>query len=306
MKINHRILFAALALIACADNPAEPHFTGGGTTTFRLTDAPFPYDKVSRVDIFVVRVQASWAGDTSAAATNDFITVADVNRKINLLALEGGLSDELGTANIPKGAIKAVRLIIDTDQSSITMKTGAVLTGSSNPGIAWQSSAGIATLNAEVTDHIDVPEEGTDVVLDFDVGRAFIDPADVTPPCGCAGFIFSAVVRAAQVSRTGSITGIVRLGSSNGPVAAEATVELKLGNPSSPSYTWSTLSTARTDANGAFKFAYVNRSTFYTEKQPAWSYMIVATKASGTSGAQTVTVIAGADNPAGVVVVPQS
>jgi hypothetical protein len=309
MKINHRNLWLALAAavaLGCGDDPAEPHFTGGGTTTFRLTDAPFPYDKVSRVDVFVVKVQASWAGDTSAAATNDFVTVADVNRKINLLALEGGLSDELGTANIPKGAIKAVRLIIDTDQSSITMKTGEVLTGSSSPGIAWQSSAGIATLNAEVTDNIDVPDEGTDVVVDFDVGRAFIDPADVTPPCGCAGFIFSPVVRAAQVSRTGSISGTVKLGSSSGPAAAEATVELKLGNPNNPSNTWSTVSTARTDANGVFKFAYVNRSTFYTERQPGWSYMIVATKASGTSGAKTVTVIAGADNAAGAVIVPQS
>src|SRR5215210_4304841 len=117
-----RIANAALLaiIVACSETPLEPHFTGGGPTTFRLTDAPFPYDKVSRVDVYVVKVQASWAGDTSAAATNDFVTVADVNRKINLLALTGGLSDELGTANIPKGAIKAIRLIIDTDQSSIT------------------------------------------------------------------------------------------------------------------------------------------------------------------------------------------
>ena len=308
MKINHRILFLALATgVACSDGTSpEPQFTGGGTTTFRLTDAPFPYDKVSRVDVFVVKVQASWAGDTSAAATNDFVTVANVNRKIDLLSLEGGLSEVLGTANIPKGAIKAVRLIIDTDQSTITMKTGAVLTGSSSPGIAWQSSAGIATLNATVEDNIAVPEEGTDVVIDFDVGRAFIDPADVSPPCGCSGFTFSPVVRAVQVSRTGSISGSVRLGSATGPVAAEATVELKLGNPSNSAGTWATVSTARSDANGNFKFAYVNQSTFYTSKNAAWSYMVVATKASGQSGAKPVTVVAGADNAVGVVSVPQS
>jgi hypothetical protein len=308
MKINHRILFLALAAAAACSNGTspEPQFTGGGTTTFRLTDAPFPYDKVSRVDIFVVKVQASWAGDTSAGATNDFVTVANVNRKIDLLSLEGGLSDVLGTAAIPRGAIKAIRLVIDTDQSSITMKTGAVLTGSSNPGIAWQSSAGIATLNATIDDNIAIPDEGTDVVIDFDVGRAFLDPADISPPCGCAGFIFSPVLRAAQVSRTGSISGSVRLGSATGPVAAEATVELKLGNPNNPSTTWSTISTTRSDANGAFKFAFVTQSAFYTAKQAGWSYMVVATKASGQSGAKAVIVVAGADNPAGVVSVPQS
>src|SRR4051812_8183962 len=273
-----RIASAAMlaAVVSCSEStPPDTPFTGGGPTTFRLVDAPFPYNNVSRVDIFVVKVQASWAGDTSAAAAGDFVTVADVNRKINLLALNGGLSDQLGTANIPKGAIKAIRLIIDTDQSSITMKTGAVLTGSTNPGIAWQSSAGIATLNATIKDNIDVPDAGTDVVVDFDVGRPFIDPAEVTPPCGCSGFIFSPVLRAAQVSRTGSVTGTVRLGSSTGPLAAEATVELKLGNPTNPPSNWATISTTRTDANGAFKFAFASQSTLYTHVQPSWSYMVV-------------------------------
>jgi hypothetical protein len=303
------IITAALlaAMVACGDATSpEPQFTGGGPTTFRLTDAPFPFSTVARVDIFVVKVQASWAGDTSAAALGDFITVADVNRKINLLALDGGLSDALGTANIPEGAIKAIRLIIDTDQSSITMKTGEVLTGSSSPGIAWQSSAGIATLNATIEDNIAVPEEGTDVVIDFDVGRAFLDPADVEPPCGCTGFIFSPVLRAAQVSRTGSVSGMVRIGSVSGLAADEATVELKLGNPSSPSNTWATISTTKTDANGAFKFAYVTQSDFYTRTDASRSYLVVASNASGQSAAKTVTVVAGADNSAGLVVVPQN
>jgi hypothetical protein len=305
MRIFTAVILASA--VACSEStPPEPQFTGGGPTTFRLTDAPFPYDKVARVDVYVVKVQASWAGDTSAAATNEFVTVANVNRKIDLLSLEGGLSEVLGSANIPKGAIKAVRLVIDTDQSSITMKTGAVLTGSSNPGIAWQSSAGIATLNATVEDHIAVPDEGTDVVIDFDVGRAFIDPAEVTPPCGCAGFIFSPVLRAAQVSRTGSVSGSARLGSSTGPAAAEATVELKLGNPNNSPGTWATVSTTRTDANGNFKFAFVSRSSLYTQVQPAWSYMVVVTKASGQSGAKPVAVVSGADAAAGIVVVPQS
>jgi hypothetical protein len=291
MRIVTVFLLASVA--ACSEStPPEPQFTGGGPTTFRLTDAPFPFDKVSRVDVYVVKVQASWAGDTSAAATNDFVTVASVNRKIDLLALEGGLSDVLGSANIPKGAIKAVRLIIDTDQSSITMKTGAVLTGSTNPGIAWQSSAGIATLNATVEDNIAVPDEGTDVVIDFDVGRAFIDPAEVEPPCGCAGFIFSPVLRAAQVARTGQLSGTVRLGSASpsGPPVAEATVHLKLGNPSNPQNTWATVSTARTDVNGSFAFAYVRPSDLFRSD---WSYMLVATKAGASSGAAAATVYAG-------------
>jgi len=299
-----KLAFLLLALGAgCSPTPPDVF---GGPTTFRLTDAPFHYDSVASVDVFVVRVQVSWAADTSTSNIDDFATVATVGRKINLLALEGGLTDLLGTAAIPKGAIRAVRLIIDTDQSSITMKNGAVLDGSSSPGIAWQSSAGIATLNATVEDNITVPSEGTDVVIDFDVGRAFLNASDVAGSGAQTGFVFSPVLRAAAAERTGSVSGSVKLGSATGPAAVEATVELKLGNPNNPSNTWSTLSTARTDANGNFKFAYVTRSSFYTVTNPGYSYMVVATKGSGQSAAKAVTVVAGADNPAGVVTVPQS
>ena len=155
-------------------------------------------------------------------------------------------------------------------------------------------------------DHIAVPSGGTDVVIDFDVGRAFIDPSVVEPPTTHQGFIFSPVLRAAQVSRTGSISGTVRLGSGTGPLAPEATVELKLGNPSNPSNTWGVVSTARTDANGVFKFGYVTRSEMFTRVNPAWSYMVVATKGPGQSGAKAVTVLAGSDAPTGILIVPTS
>lgn len=302
-----RIANAALlaVVVACSESTSpDKGFSGGGLTTFRLTDAPFPFNTVARVDIHVVQVQASWAGDTSAAAASDFVTVADVNRTINLLALQGGLTDELGTANIPKGAIKAVRMIIDTDKSSITLNSGAVLTGSTNPGIAWQSSAGIATLNAEVTDNIAVPDEGTDVVIDFDIGRSFIDPAEVSPPCACTGFIFSPQgLRAVESSRTGSVTGTVRY---SGVAAgqADATVELKLGNPNSPSNTWATVSTTKSDASGNFKFAYVTRSTFWS--QAGWTYMVVASHAAAQATITNVLVSAGANTAVGSVTLPSS
>jgi hypothetical protein len=72
----------------------------------------------------------------------NFVTLATPRRRINLLALQNGVTDELGSVNLPAGAITSVRMMIDTDSSSITLKNGTVLTGKSSPGIAWQSSAG--------------------------------------------------------------------------------------------------------------------------------------------------------------------
>jgi hypothetical protein len=50
-----------------------------------LTDAPFPYDRVARVDLFIVSVSASLSPDTGSAAV--FVTLAAPNRRINVLAL---------------------------------------------------------------------------------------------------------------------------------------------------------------------------------------------------------------------------
>lgn len=305
MNALRYFVFASMCLgmAACGESTISDAFEPtGGPTTFRLTDAPFPYDRVARADIFVVRVLASWGADTSSAAAGSFATVATVNRKIDLLSLESGLSELLGTSNIPPGAIKAIRLVIDTDQSSITMKDGSVLTGNSTPGIAWQSSAGIATLNATVEDHIDVPAEGTDVVIDMDVGKSFIDPAELSPPSSYKGFIFSPVLRAAQVRRTGSASGIVKQGSATGPAINEATIQLKLGNPGSPENTWATVATTRSSATGAFKFGFVTRSAFYS--QAGWTYMVVATKGAARAVVTGVTVAAGSNTAVGSVIVP--
>ena len=111
------LALGALLLVSCsgADEAARP---AGGKTRTLITDDPFPYSRVASVDVFVVSVSASVNPDTGASGA--FVTLAEPNRRINLLALQNGLTDELGTADLPSGAITAVRLIIDTDRSTTT------------------------------------------------------------------------------------------------------------------------------------------------------------------------------------------
>src|SRR5262245_58190136 len=111
--MRHLIRSAALAAavlvtISCGSDvtivPVVPGGPGGpgpgssGTTRTLLTDAPFPYDRVARVDLYVVSVSGSLSPDTSATAGGNFMTLASPNRRINVLALNGGLTDELGQA----------------------------------------------------------------------------------------------------------------------------------------------------------------------------------------------------------------
>ena len=136
IRLATLIIGISLPAATCSDSGGSVA-PGAGVTRTLLTDDPFPYYRVARVDLFIVSVSASIAPDTAGSA-NGFVTLATPNRSVNVLALQNGLTDELGTADLRSGAITAVRLVIDTDRSSITLKNGAVLTGNTHPGIAWQ------------------------------------------------------------------------------------------------------------------------------------------------------------------------
>jgi hypothetical protein len=305
----HRSLIGALLLAtgSCSDATSV---SIAGTTSTLLTDAPFPFDRVARVDLYVVSVSASLNPDTSSTQGGSFFTLATPNRRINVLALQGGITDELGKSNIPTGAITAVRMVIDTDSSSITLKNGSVLTGRSTPGIQWQSSAGRPTLNALIHEQIRVPNAGAVVVVDFDVGKAFITPQELKPASTDSGFIFSPVIHAADATRTGSIAGVVRAHTTSGAGVVDASLRLYLGIPSQPENTWSTLATTRTDATGAFKFSYVTRSAFWTATPTLAGYTYIvavdppATAQLGRMLVPNVTVSAGTQTTVGTVILP--
>jgi hypothetical protein len=305
---THRPVRAVLTLLvvlaACSDGGGAG-LAGDHATRILLTDAPFPFDRVQRVDLYVVSVSGSLTADTSASGS--FVTLAAPNRSIDLLGLQHGVTDELGAIELPEGVITAVRLIIDTDRSSITLKDGTVLTGRSTPGIAWQSSAGRPVLNALIHEQIAVPDSGGTVVIDFDVGKAFLTPQELDPTSTDEGFIFSPVLRAADGTKTGAIVGVVRSG---GSAVEDASLRLYLGDPAAAEATWSVLATARTDAVGAFRFSYVTRSAYWTQV-PAQSdsrYIVAVDPPSGVAATRAlvpnVAVTAGGEADLGTIVLP--
>jgi hypothetical protein len=293
-----------LSLVACSDRSSQDP-GGENMTRVLLTDDPFPFDRVERVDLYVVSVSGSLSPDTSAAGS--FVTLATPNRTIDLLALQNGVTDELGALELPEGIITAVRLMIDTDRSSITLKDGTVLTGSSTPGIAWQSSAGRPVLNALIHEQIEVPDAGGTVVIDFDVGKAFITPQELDPASTDEGFIFSPVLRAADGTKTGSIAGVVQSG---GTPVEDASLRLYLGNPANAENTWSVLGTAHSDAAGAFEFSFVTRSAYWAQvpAQATSTYIVAVDPPSGLVAERAlvsgVSVTAGHETALGTIDLP--
>lgn len=302
------MLAALLASAACNGDSGQPA-GGAGTSRVLLTDDPFPYDRVARVDLYVVSLSASLNADTSATAGGDFTTLVAPHRLINVLALQNGLTYQLGTVALPHGAITAVRLVIDTDSSSITLTDGRVLTGSSNPGIHWQSSAGRPVLNALINEQIVVHDTGAVIVVDYDVGQAFIKPQEIDPFSTDSGFIFSPVLRATDATRSGSIAGTVRAHSAGGAVVPDASLRLYLGNPSMPENTWGVLATTKSDVHGDFRFAYVTRSSYWSTVGPAGRAYIVAVDPPTSAGLgrtllPNVQVATGVETAVGTAVLP--
>jgi hypothetical protein len=304
----------SIGLLACliagvvTCNSSAPGATGPLSRVL-LTDGPFPYLWIDRVDLFVVSVSVSVDADTGASG--NFVTVATPNRRINVLALRDGLTDELGARALPTGAITAVRMVIDTDSSSMTTVNGFVITDKTgSPSIQWQSSAGRPVLNALIHEQITVPDTGAVIVIDFDIGQAFILNRELNPSSLDSGFIFSPVLRAADARRTGTITGTVRASSVTGAPVPRVAMRLYLGNPSQPENTWSVMGTASTDASGAFTFSYVTRSAHWATipAQAANTYIVAADPHPGSTLRRAlvtnISVVAGAETNIGTVVLP--
>src|SRR5438552_7573293 len=122
MSIRHvvgALLIATLA--ACGDSTGS----SSGKLVVQMTDAPFPFSQVSRVDVFVIRVDAKTADTDSTEAANEssmsgWTTVATPNVAFNLLDLSGGKTANLGATTLATGTWRGFRLIIDPTKSSIT------------------------------------------------------------------------------------------------------------------------------------------------------------------------------------------
>ena len=179
-------LAAAVLAAACADS--GPTATATGRLTVQLTDAPFPYDSVSRVDIFVVRADAKRDdADSSAAAEGvsdadkgrgGWVTIAEPKASFEMTALRNGVVAPLGIATMPAGTYRAFRLIIDPAQSSVTLKDGRVLKATTSPSIVWPS-AGRTGIKIRLAQPVVVPAATEGVapptfLIDFDLNESFV------------------------------------------------------------------------------------------------------------------------------------
>lgn len=247
---------AVLALVVAAsfagcytdDTPLSP---GAGLhTKILLTDAPFPYDSVARVDLFIESIAASTSTDTTGIGNAEWIIVSEPQQTYNLLDLQHGTTAVIGDSTLPSAQYRALRMIIDTDKSSITSKSGAQMP----VNWGWTNHPKLYALVEGVNN---ISDDSAQIVIDFDVGRSFY-----VMPSG--EFLFLPVLRSVNAAATGAIEGVVSgdtLTADPKPIG-DVTITIYTGNVNALEDTWGVRATGRTTADGHFRISYLMPGTY--------------------------------------------
>jgi hypothetical protein len=195
MKTNNllvSLLASSTFLFGCGDGMGS----GGdaGTLTVRLADAPG--EEVESAVIWVSRV--SVVGEDGGVRV-----ISSDTASYDLLALQGGVTAALGSAEIPVGTYNQLRLLVDS--ARVTLKAPVTFTSGSSTSLLKVPSGSTSGLKVNL-DNVSVVPGETVLLVDFDVSRSFVFQG---PPGGPKSASFKPVIHATVMDVAGSISGTV-------------------------------------------------------------------------------------------------
>src|SRR5688500_4273347 len=252
MTTARTLVLGFLAALAACGEPGSGLRNG---TRILLTDAPFPYDRVARVDVHIVRVQVAASADTSDPSGQNWTTVAEPKRTVNQHDPQTGTTTLLGESTVNAGEVGAVRVVINTSLSSVTDNAGKAV------AVRWPFQ-GELSMHAFVQASLASfsPDVSQDLVIDFDVGRSFEDVL------GDGSLTFLPWIRALNSAGAGSVGGVVR--NSAGQPVANVAVTVLNGSAGTNPMTWWKIATGRTDAQGRYKVAFILPGSYVVRAEP--------------------------------------
>ncbi len=189
-----------ILIIACSRYGNELQFVEYGSLNVLITDAPFPFDLVEEANITVRMIDARrQAVSEDQEAT--FEVLYEGNETINLLELTNGVTKSLGEVEVPVGTYDLVRVYVT--QASIRLVNGKEYELKVPSG----EQTGIKVFirpNIQVVNQL-----STDLLLDVDVSKSFVLKGNIENADNVTGFNFKPVIRAKNMSTTGTLTGTV-------------------------------------------------------------------------------------------------
>lgn len=188
-----------MGLASCGDLFAGA--SDGVSVTFAITDAPIDESLVTEVNITVETVSVNTSADAQIDDTDGSWTVMTLATPVtlNLLDLQGGLSEALGEGLVIDGGtqINQIRLGIADDSVTVVDNTGSHVAT-----IPSANRSGLKIVNA-----FDVPLTGElGITIDFDVRKS------VGRTGNSGDYFIRPVLRAVVDNEAGQITGTVPSG----------------------------------------------------------------------------------------------
>jgi len=205
-KVNYRsIVVLAVMLVGILFAACQEEYNNESTSgklKIQLTDAPFPTDLVAEANVTITKIEVRKANQEEEAG-NPFITLSEEEMSFNLLELTNGVTAGLVDLEIEAGSYDLVRLYVSEASIKLSDEAETVY----DLKIPSGAQTGIKIF---IDPAIEVAGGLTsDLLLDFDVSKSFVVQGNPDSPAGIKGFIFKPVIKASNLSTTGSLTGNV-------------------------------------------------------------------------------------------------
>ncbi|WP_445383371.1 DUF4382 domain-containing protein [Robiginitalea sp. IMCC43444] len=206
MKMLKNFLLASVALLfffGCSRYGNELQYAQVGSIKLQLTDAPFPYELITEANITITKVEVRLKeeGTETEEGGTSFETLFEGSETVNMMELTNGVMLNMGETEVPVGMYDLVRVYV-TD-ASIKLTNESVYEVKVPSG----SQTGIKVfIKPEL---VVVSELSEDLMLDVDLSRSFVLQGNLDTPAGVTGFNFKPVLRAKNMSSTGSLSGTV-------------------------------------------------------------------------------------------------
>jgi len=199
MKIQ-RVLFITLLVVSLMfQSCVEDNNLSTGTLTVKLTDAPFPHQMIAEANVIISKIEARKTNEMEGESP--FMILSELETSVNLITLTNGITETLVNIEVPVGSYDLIRLYIK--EASVVLTDGRIF----DLKVPSGSQTGIKVfVKPEI---IVVGGLSEDLLLDFDVSKSFVPQGNMNSVSGITGFHFKPVIKAVNLSSTGTLLGEV-------------------------------------------------------------------------------------------------
>lgn len=170
-RIASLLVGGGLAVVLAACGGGSDGNGGTGSMRFALTDAPSC--GADHVFVTIDRIRVHRNADAQDGDSGWSELVLSPARRVDLLTLQNGVAENLGTLPLPAGTYSQLRLVLASNDNAAPIENALVLTGSTEE-IALTTPSGQQS-GVKLNIHATVEANGlADVVFDFDACKSIV------------------------------------------------------------------------------------------------------------------------------------